>query len=187
MSDNEKKKKMLDEETEKEIKEKIESSINENEYENKKKELCIFISALIITIIYVLINYYYCRTLNLYENTLYSNNVSYPFIDLSIEIDPDYNVTVNIEYIRKGQLKIATITNNNSIDMDRIKKELKVSELKPEKQFQDSLSFYFSIKKSITNTKAAIKIWNKMYDFDPSIDLNNAKEYKIGNFYYIEN
>ena len=26
-----------------------------------------------------------------------------------------------------------------------------------------------------------------MYDFDPSIDLNNAKEYKIGNFYYIEN
>ena len=37
MSDNEKKKKMLDEETEKEIKEKIESSINENEYENKKK------------------------------------------------------------------------------------------------------------------------------------------------------
>lgn len=37
MSDIEKKKKMLDEETEKEIKEKIESSINENEYENKKK------------------------------------------------------------------------------------------------------------------------------------------------------
>ena len=93
------------------------------------------------------INYYYCRTLNLYENTLYSNNVSYPFIDLSIEIDPDYNVTVNIEYIRKGQLKIATITNKNSIDMDCIKKELKVSELKPEKQFKDSLSFYFSIKK----------------------------------------
>jgi len=55
MSDIEKKKKMLDEETEKEIKEKIESSINENEYENKKKELGIFISALIITIIYVLI------------------------------------------------------------------------------------------------------------------------------------
>ena len=37
MSDNEKKKKMLDEETENEIKEKIESSINANEYENKKK------------------------------------------------------------------------------------------------------------------------------------------------------
>ena len=71
--------------------------------------------------------------------------------------------------------------------MDCIKKELKVSELKPEKQFQDSLSFYFSIKNSINNTKAAIKIWNKMYDFDPSIDLNNAKEYKIGNFYYMEN
>ena len=187
MSDNEKKKKMLDEETEKEIKEKIESSINENEYENKKKELCIFISALIITIIYVLFNYYGFRTLNLYENTLYSNNVSYPFIDLSIEIDPDYNVTVYIAYERKGQLKIATITNNNSIDMDCIKKELKVSELKPEKEFQDSLSFYFSIKNSIKNTKAAIKIWNKMYDFDPSIDLNNAKEYRRGMFYYIEN
>ena len=71
--------------------------------------------------------------------------------------------------------------------MDCIKKELKVSELKPEKQFQDSLSFYFSIKNSINNTKAAIKIWNKMYDFDPSIDLNNAKEYKRGKFYYIEN
>lgn len=71
--------------------------------------------------------------------------------------------------------------------MDCIKKELKVSELKPEKQFQDSLSFYFSIKNSINNTKAAIKIWNKMYDFDPSIDLNNAKEYKLGKFYYIEN
>ena len=167
---------------------KYNSSINHENFEHNWKKFFKYI--IVAYLAYFFATYYiiFFGHLDINEKTYYNDDTSYPFTYLEIKIDTDYNLTTYIEYKRKNyNVTKGTFENENKIDINQIKSKLKVKELILEDEFEDYLAFFFKIKKNIKNISASIELWNKIYTFDPSYDINIAKETYRGKRFFIEN